>query len=176
MKKIQIFYSAIALLAVCLVTGCLPDKAEDALVYKGPAVLEVKNQQLGQLATALNAKGVYSTTAQTDSSRTVLLNAKGTDSILVQLVGAQKSTPIVVSYTVRASSTAIEGTNYNFRVPNARTVTFEPNTSRAYILVDMIPNSLATVGLTRTIAIDVLGSTDVAINPNYSKFILSIRR
>lgn len=176
MKNINLLLSAIALVTGSLFTGCFKDKAETALTYKGATVLEVKNQTFGQLAAALNAKGVYSTTPQTDSTRTVLLNSKVTDSVLVQLVGPQQSTPIVVNYSVRAASTAIEGVNYNFRIPNARTVTFAPNTSLAYILIDMIPNSITTVGTTRTVAIDILGTSDIKVNPNYNKFILSIRR
>lgn len=175
MKK-NILY-CIAVLSVCeLLTGCLPKKAEDALIYKGPTVVEIKNQTLGVLATVLTAKGVYTGTSQTDSTRSVLLNSRGTDSVLVQLVGPQSSSPIVLNYSVRSTSTAVEGTNYNFVPTNARTVTIPANSSSTYIQVAMIPNSLTTVGTTKTVIIDLLGNSTVLPNPNYSKFIVTLRR
>lgn len=173
-KRIFIIFSCLA--SIGLLYGCLPDKAEDALVYKGPTQVEFKNFTLGQLTAALNSKGVYATTAQTDSTRTVLLNSRGTDSVLVQLVGPQSSTPIDINYNVRPTSTAIEGTNYAFIPAGARKVTIPANSSSAYILISMIPNSITTVGTTRTIAIDLLGNAQIAPSPNYNKFIVTLRR
>ncbi|RYE26797.1 MAG: hypothetical protein EOP45_03210 [Sphingobacteriaceae bacterium] len=175
MKK-HIIYIFIVTISSLGFYGCLPDKAEDAFVYKGAPVVEIKNQTLGVLATVLNAKGVYATTSQTDSSRTVLLNSRGIDSILVQLVGPQSSSPTILNYSVRSTSTAVEGTNYNFVPANARTVTIPANSSSAYIQIAMIANSLTTAGTTRTVIIDLLGNSTILPNPNYSKFLLTIRR
>lgn len=175
MKKIILYF--ISILSFCeFLSSCLPEKAEDALVYKGPTVVEIKNQTLGVLATVLTPKGIYTSTAQTDSSRSVLLNSRGIDSILVQLVGPQSSSPTVLNYSVRSTSTAIEGTNYNIVPASARTLTIPANSSSAYIQVAMIPNSLTTVGTTRTVIIDLLGNATTLPNPNYSKFIITIRR
>lgn len=173
MKK-NIIYTLFAIGISGLLAGCLPDKEEDALIYKGPTVVEFKNFTLGQAASVLTAKGVVNS-GQTDSTRIVLLNTRGTDSVLVQLIGEQRSTPTVLSYTVRTTSTAVEGTNYNFRPAGARTVTIPANSSSAYILLDMIPNSFA-AGITRTVAIDLLGNSEIAPTPGYKKFIVSIRR
>ncbi|GAB2690169.1 hypothetical protein GCM10027037_11370 [Mucilaginibacter koreensis] len=160
-------------------TGCLPEKADKALVYKGPTVVEIKNQTLGMNATKLlNTRGIYTTT-QTDSSRTVLIGSRGTDSILVQLVGPQSSTPIDIAYTLRPVSTAlnaVEGVNFNF-VPNgARKITIPANSSFGYILVNMIPGSIPVAETSRALAVDLIGNDQVKANPNYSKFILTLRR
>lgn len=177
MKKYIIYLSLVAIVVSAL-SGCLPEKASEALVYKGPTVVEIKNHMTGlaTTATVLTARGFYTATAQTDSSRTVLLNTRGTDSVLVQLVGPQSTSATVLNYSVRSTSTAIEGTNYNFVPANSRTVTIPANSSSAYILIAMIPNSLTTVGTTRTVIIDLLGNSTVLPSANYSKFLLTIRR
>lgn len=184
MKK-YIIYSILGVALCGLITGCLPEKAETGLTYKGPTVVEVKNQTLGQITAQLNARGIYTTTAQSDSSRTVLINSRPTDSILVQLVGPQSSSAIDINYTVRSTvpasapvgtTLAVEGTNYNFRTVGARKVTFAPNTSQAYILVDIIPNSIPTVGQQRILSIDITGNAQIAPSVNYSKFLLMLRR
>lgn len=166
--------SYIAILGLALLAGCFPDKAEKALLYSGPTTVEIKNQNLGQLAANLTAKGIAA--ASTDSTRTVLLNTRVRDSILVLLVGPQSSTPVDVNYSVRSTSTAIEGTHYKFLTAGARKVTITPNTSSAYIVLEMIPNSLTTVGDTRTVNIDVQGNDLIKANPNFNKFLLTIRR
>ncbi|WP_462265589.1 hypothetical protein [Mucilaginibacter sp.] len=172
-------YILSAFISIGLLTGCLPDKAEKALVYKGPTVVEIKNQKLGVLATVLTKVGVYTSTAQTDSTRTVLLASRGTDSILVQLVGPQSSSPTDVIYTVRPVSTTLtaqEGVNYTFVPAGARTVTIPPNSSSAYIQVKMIPGSIPTTETSRALAIDLVGNSQVGVSANYGKFILTLRR
>lgn len=176
LKKYIIFPAVLFVLGTVMV-GCFPKKAEEALLYGGPTVLEVKNFTLGQQATVLAAKGVSTTAGtQTDSTRTVMLNVRGTDSILVQLVGPQSASPIDVNYRVRTTSTAVEGTHYNFIPASARKVTIAPNTSLAYIRLGIVSGSLPTVGDQRTIAIDLLSDGAVPVNPNFSKFIITLRR
>lgn len=175
MKKYILYIFIVSVFSIYF-CGCLPKKAEDTLIYKGSTVVEVKNQTLGVLGTVLTPKGIYTSTAQTDSSRTVLLNSRGVDSVLVQLVGPQSSSSTVLNYSVRSTSTAVEGTNYNFVPVNARTVTIPANSSSTYIQVAMIPNSLTTIGTTRTVIIDLLGNSTILPNPNFSKFVLTIRR
>ena len=175
LKKYIIYPIALFVLGTIFV-GCFPEKSETALIYDGPVVAEIKNFTFGQQASVLNAKGVVSAVAQTDSSRTVLLNVRGTDSVLVQLVGPQSASPIDVNFRVRATSTAVEGTHYAFNPTGIRKVTFAPNTSLAYIKLNLITNSLTTVGEQRTVAIDLLSDGQVKPNPNFSKFIVTIRR
>lgn len=176
LKKYIIYPIALLVLGTTFV-GCFPEKSETALIYDGPVVVEVKNFTLGQLATVLSAKGVSTTAGtQTDSTRTVLLNTRGTDSVLVQLVGPQSAGAIDVNFRVRATSTAVEGTHYNFNPAGVRKVTFAPNTSQAYIKINMVPNSLTTVGDQRTVQIDLLSDGEVKPNPNFSKFFVTLRR
>lgn len=177
MKKI-ISYITLALAACTVITSCLPEKGETALIYKGPSVLEFKNFTLGQNPTVLVNKGVSTAAAdaQTDSTHTVLINTRGTDSLLVQLVGPQSSSPIVVNYTVRAANTAVEGTHYNFLPTGARSVTIAPNTSAAYILITMIPNSITTVGDSRILAVDLVGGSGISPSANYKVFIDKLKR
>ncbi len=177
MKKI-ISYISILFVACAVITGCLPEKADTALEYKGPTVVEFKNFTLGQTTTALSGKGVSiaAADAQTDSTHTVMLNTRGTDSLLVQLVGPQSSSPIVVNYTVRAANTAVEGTHYNFVPAGARSVTIAPNTSSAYILISMIPNSIPVVGDTRLLAIDLTGASGISPSANFKVFLDKLKR
>lgn len=176
MKKILSNILALFVVTILAITGCMPDKAEEALKYQGASVAEIKNHSLGKLAALLTAQGYYTTTAQTDSTRTVLLNTKGADTIFVQLVGPQVSTAQTLDFNVRASSTAVEGTNYNFVPTGTRKVTIPANSSVGYIITSLIPNSIATVGTSRILAIDLVGNTALPVNPNYNKFILTMRR
>lgn len=176
LKKYIIYPIALVVLGTMFV-GCFPEKAETALIYNGPTVVEIKNFTLGQQASVLTAKGVSTTGGtQTDSTRTVLLNVRGIDSVLVQLIGPQSAAPIDVNFSVRSTSTAVEGTHYTFNPTGIRKVTFAPNTSLAYIRLNMIPNSLPTVGDQRTVIIDLLADGTAKPNPNFNKFIVTLRR
>ncbi|MBB2146345.1 hypothetical protein GM921_12660 [Pedobacter sp. LMG 31464] len=174
-KKYIIYPIALFVLGTIFV-GCFPEKSETALIYDGPVVAEIKNFTFGQQTSVLNAKGVVAAVAQTDSSRTVLLNVRGTDSVLVQLVGPQSAAPIDVNFKIRATSTAVEGTHYNLVPAGVRKVTFAPNTSLAYIKVNMVANSLTTVGDQRTVIFDLQSDGQVKPNPNFNKFIITLRR
>ncbi len=177
MLKKYIIYPVALLVLGTIFTGCFPEKSETALIYNGPVVAEIKNFTLGQQASVLTAKGVSTTAGtQTDSTRTVMLNTRGTDSVLVQLVGPQSSAPIDVNFSVRSTSTAVEGTNYAFVPAGLRKVTFAPNTSLAYIRLNLVANSLTTVGDQRTVIIDLLSDGQVKPNPNFNKFIVTLRR
>jgi hypothetical protein len=113
---------------------------------------------------------------------TLAANARTTDTILVQLVGPQRSTPTVVNYTVRPATatvnptTAVEGVNYDFRVKNARSFTIPANSSAGYILVDIKGGVMTTAGATVRLTIDLVGASDAAASVNYNKFILTIRK
>jgi hypothetical protein len=177
MLKKYIIYPICAFVLGTTLIGCLPEKSETALMYKGPTVVEVKNFTLGQNSGVLTAKGVSTAAGtQTDSTRTVMLNTRGTDSVLVQLVGPQSASTIEVNFAVRSTSTAVEGTHYAFIPAGVRKVTFQPYTSLAYIRLNMVPNSLTTVGDQRTVMIDLLSNGTVNPNPNFSKFFITLRR
>lgn len=170
MKKI-ISYITIVVAACATLSGCMPEKADTALEYKGPTEVEFKNFTLGQLTAVLTLKGISTAAAdaQTDTTHTILINTRTTDSLLVQLVGPQVSTPTVITYSIRSTSTAVEGTHYNFSPAAARTVTIPANSSSAYILIVPVKNSLA-VGATVTLNIDLIGATGILPSHNYKSF------
>jgi len=170
MKK-NILYTLFGCGLIASLFGCLP---KDDNTYERDSVVEFKNHTRGVAAANLTARGI--TSSSTDSTRTVLLNTRGTDTIYVQLVGPQTSSPLDVNFSVRGTSTAVEGTNYNFRPAGNRKVTIPANSSVGYLLVDMIPNSIATVGDTRILRVDLLGSSAIQPSANYKKFILTLRR
>lgn len=177
MLKKYIIYPICLFVLGTIFVGCFPKKADERLIYNGPTVVEVKNFTLGQASTVLIAKGVSTAAGtQTDSTRTVMMNLRGTDSVLVQLVGPQSAAPIDVNFSVRSTSTAVEGTHYAFIPAGIRKVTFAPNTSLAYIKLSIIANSLPTVGDQRTVMIDILGDGTIKPNPNFNKFFVTMRR
>jgi len=110
------------------------------------------------------------------SDPTLAANARGTDSIMVQLVGPQRSTPTVINYTVRPASTAVEGADYNFIPANARTVTIPANSSSAYILVNIPQKAVGAPITSVKLILDLQGASDAAASANYNKFLLTIRK
>jgi len=175
MKKI-ISYITIVLTVSVILSGCLPEQDDKRLVYKGPTEVEFKNFTAGQLSAVLNLKGISTTAAdaQTDTTHAILIHIRTTDSLLVQLVGPQSSSPIVVSYTVRSTSTAVEGTNYNFLPAGARTVTIPANSSSAYILINPVANSIPAAGSVRLI-VDLVGAPNIAPSFNFKSFYDTMR-
>src|SRR5476651_326586 len=163
MKKI-ISYITVVLTISVILSGCLPEQDDKRLVYQGATEVEFKNFTAGQIATAkrsdgsglessasLTGRGISTSAAdaQTDTTHAIHIGnpsptgfIRATDSILVQLVGPQVSTPTVVNFSVRSTSTAVEGTHFTFSPAGTRTVTIPANSSSAYILVNTIPNSV----------------------------------
>lgn len=174
MKRINLKYLLPSLLVGLFLIGCFP---EDELAYNGPSVVEFKNHTLSVANSVLTARGIATTAgSQTDSTRTVLMNVRTTDTIYVQLVGPQVDEASTVDFSVRAASTAVEGTHYNFNPANARQVTIPANSSVGYILINPVPNSLPTVGNTVRIEIDLLGSSALPTSPKYDVFKVTLRR
>ncbi|GGK61091.1 hypothetical protein ACD591_12485 [Rufibacter glacialis] len=181
-------YAFLLLAGPFLLAGCLPEEGEEALKYKGPEVVEFKNQYLGVLSTVLQSKGILTSpasTVQTDSSRTITprayrlnatttLGARTVDSVLVQLVGPQRSTETVVNFEVVSTSTAVKGTDYTFDARHANnTVTIPANSSQGYILIRPIAGGSAP-GTTKRIILKLTGNQELHASPNYDNFYLSI--
>jgi hypothetical protein len=188
MKK-NILYKTLALaLVVTSLWGCLP---KDDNTYDMDPVVEFKNTDFGVASAELNRRGVYSCAAQTELSRTInqnaiavgslscsatsSANAKVTDTVLVQLIGEQRSTPTVINYAINASSTAVEGTNYTLKPAGARSVTIPANSSFGYIIFD-VNNALTTAGTSAKVVFDLLGNDEVKASTNYKQFTVTIRR
>lgn len=165
-----------SIVASASLVGCLPD---DKTEYKGDTLVEFKNSDLGMLSAVLNGKGVVTAPAaqvQTVSSKGILINTRTADTLLVQLVGPQKSQATTITYAIRAGSTAVEGTNFSFATPNARTVVIPANSSVGYLIVRPIANSITTVGDTRTLGIDMVSADGATVSPNYKSFTYSLKR
>jgi hypothetical protein len=173
MKKNSLKYILPLLMVVSLV-GCLP---EDELEYNGPPLVEFKNHTRELVAAAATSRGIFTGAGtQTDSTRTVMMNVRTVDTIYVQLVGAQRPESATLSFQLRAASTAVEGTHYNFNPANTREVVIPANSSFGYILVNPVANSLPTVGNQVRIDIDLMGNDALIPSPNYDVFLLTLRR
>lgn len=192
MKNIFKYYLVILCIGF-MFSGCLPDPAKEGLVYKGPTVVEFKNQNLGMLRAPLDAKGVYRCTAQTDSSRTVnqnanssfrcntaealaAANARGTDTVFVQLVGPQRSSDTELTFGIKSLSTAVEGVHYDFRPAGNRKVIIPANKSVGYILIDIKPTGLTTAGESVRLGLDLLGNDEIKATKFYDDFYVTFRR
>lgn len=176
--KFKLKNIAFLLLASTALTSCLP---EDKTEYKDETLVEIKNPTLGMLTAVLNTRGIVTAPAaqvQGVLSKGVLINTRTADTILVQLVGPQKSTPVTVTYSVAGTGTnpAVEGTHYNFATAGARTVTIPANSSVGYLIVRPVANSIATVGDIRTFSINLVSANDAKVSPNYATFAYSLKR
>ncbi|WP_210486671.1 hypothetical protein [Rufibacter aurantiacus] len=189
----KIFRYAFLLIAgAFLLAGCLPEEGEEALKYQGPSVVEFKNQTLGKLTSVLRREGVLTVPAanvQTDTSRFITptayahtsaagtrttFSARAVDSVLVQLVGPQKSTETVLNFEVLSTSTAVQGTDYTFDDSNANgKVVIPANKSQGYILIRPIAGGSAP-GSTRSIILRLNGNEELKASPNYDTFYVSI--
>lgn len=174
--KIKYKYIAFSLFALTAFTGCLP---EDKTEYKGDTLVEFKNPTLGMYEDVLDAKGIVispATQVQDVLSKGILINKRTADTVLVQLVGPQRSSPTTVTYALKSGNTAIEGTHYTFATPGARTVVIPANSSVGYLIVKPIANSIATVGQRLTLGVTMISVDGAKISPNYSSFDYSLKR
>lgn len=165
MKKIILYGFSFICLGL-LLGGCMP---KDDLTYQGPNVVEFKNHLLGRVA-ARQPAGV---TLNAVLGRTASVNTRVTDTIYVQLVGAQQDSPIDVNFNVAANSTAVAGTHYNFRPAGSTKVTIPAKSSVGYILVDMIPGSIPSG--TFPLVINLTGNGTIGASQNYKTFTLTLR-
>jgi hypothetical protein len=96
--------------------------------------------------------------------------------VLVQLVGPQRSTPTTVGYIVGATSTAVEGVNYNI-VGTKGSVTIPANSSSTYIVIQLLPGIPTTAPATQTVslAMTLTGSDITPPSENYKTFTFTIR-
>lgn len=166
MKRLLLYGLAFA--SICTIfTSCMP---KDELVYTGPDVVEFKNHLLSRVA-ARQPAGV---TLNAVLSRTASVNTRGTDTIYVNLVGPQKSTPTDINFSIGVGSTAVAGTHFNFRSTNTTKVTIPANSSTGFLLVDMIPGSI-TGTATFPLVLTLTGNGDVKPSENYKTFTLTLR-
>ncbi|PYF77331.1 hypothetical protein [Pedobacter nutrimenti] len=145
-------------------SSCMP---KDDNIYNGPSVVEFKNHLLGKVNLPSGVSG------NGELSRTESVNTRGTDTIYVQLVGPQRPNPIDIGFAVNGTSTAVEGTHYKFKPAGARKVTIPANSSVGYILIDLVPGSVA-AGATFPLSLSLTGTDDVKPSANYKNFVLTL--
>jgi hypothetical protein len=168
MRKIFLYGFAILGLSLSII-GCMP---KDDLEYDGPNVVEFKNHLFGRVAGS-QPLGV---TANAVLSRTSRVSLRTTDTIFVQLVGPQQSSPIDLNFSVATTSTAVAGTHYNFRPSGATKVTIPANSSVGYLLVDLIPTSIPAASTTTfPLIINLEGNDQIKPSGNYKTFTLTLR-
>lgn len=116
------------------------------------------------------------TSAGLDRTRTYTKVVNGQpikDSIQVNLVGAQRSTPVVVNFAIDPVSTALAGTHYNL-ITNG-TVTIDAKKSLAFIYFNVLDDNILN---TETWKVKFnLTSADggVKLSSNYATFTRTIR-
>lgn len=161
-----------------LMISCFP---EDELTYSGPPLVEFKNHTREWGTALLTARGIVTTAGtQTDSTRTVQEITRVRDTVLVQVVGPQSASDRTVDFSVRATSTAVHGTHYNFNASNSYnvasstgTVTIPANSSFGYLILDLIDAQAAAA--TVRVDIDLKGSSDLGPSPQFDVFKVTIR-
>ena len=166
MKRICI-HTCLLLNIVWLFLAC---RKERDLSYQGATVVEFSNPITGTNSKVMGPTIGGGTLLGDNPS----IPIKGDrDSVLIQLVGAQRTTPIRINYEVIAG-TAVEGVDFEI-VGERGHVTIEPNQSAAAIYMRLMnaeinPTAIKTVQF-RIVDTD---QTDIKPSANYSSFSVSI--
>ncbi|HRJ29977.1 MAG TPA: hypothetical protein PLV21_18160 [Cyclobacteriaceae bacterium] len=97
------------------------------------------------------------------------------DSIRINLVGRQRSTPITVNFAINAASTAVAGVHYNM-VTAGTSVTIPANSSFGYIRFDVLADNI-NPGEVWNLRFDLTGvdAVDVKISENFKTFTRQLR-
>ena len=160
-----------------VVAGCLIVLAsascmeERELRYTGPTVVEFKNHLFGRVASYLpegvlpNASG----SPMTLLSKSISVDERGVDSVLVQLIGPQLSNDAEIEFSISEESSAVEGEHFEFVNPGTRTFTIPANSSSGYIVYEVIPGSVAD-GESVALILNLIGNNQIGISKNYSAF------
>ena len=90
------------------------------------------------------------------------------DSILVQLVGKQRSTPTNVTFSINSSSTAIAGTDYT--IQSISPLVIQPNTSSVFLY--LTENKVISP---KTLVLDLTGGDNVTPSENYRTFTFTLK-
>lgn len=164
-KHICLFFCVLSFTAL---TSCFKTPERN---FSG-ALIEFKNHRAG-FSAALNTSLLnVSNGIATRSVRQSI----GSDTIYVQLVGAQLPQGLDVNYQVEATSTAVENTHYRFPASKG-VVTIPANSSVGYLIIQTLPNSITAPTEVRTITFTLLGATgDIKASENYKTFTYSIRQ
>ena len=135
----------IATVTVLIFTGCVKDLTKT--VYNGVDLVEFANPISKSVTTTAAVKP---------------------DSILVQLVGKQRSIGTSVTYSINASSTAVAGTDYTVVTPSP--VMIDANKSSVWIKFN-----LNKVTAPKTLIVNLTGGYLVVPSENYKTFTYSLK-
>lgn len=116
------------------------------------------------------------TSAGLDITRTYTKVVNGQpirDSIRVNLVGAQRSTPVVVNFAIDPTSTAVAGTHYSL-ITNA-SVTIQPQSSFAFIYFNVLDDNILSSETWKVRFNLTSADGGVQLSQNYSNFTRTIR-
>lgn len=143
MKLISNFSLFISFTILVSFTGCVKDLTNT--VYNGPDLVE------------------FYPTSKTVTTTT----APRADSILVQLVGRQRNSPINVTFTVNSTSTALPA-EYSITTPSP--VVIPANSSNVWIKF-----TLNKVSTRKTLLIDLTGGDNVSPSANFKTFTYTLQ-
>jgi|GEM_PF-1133590 len=160
MKIRNIYQVLVVLLLVSAVSACFEDPGTDILLT-GVAQLEI------QEATTATGADVSKSYNRVTDGRVIK------DSIRVNLVGAQLSEAITVSFAIDPTSTAVAGTHYT--LISSGTVTIQPSSSFAFIYFNVIDDNILP-GEVWKLKFNLTAATgDVQLSSLYSTFTRSMR-
>lgn len=165
MNKRSIFFILISV----AIFSC---RKERDLTYQGPDVLEFSNPITGTLD-KLTGQSIGGASVLGDNANIPIRGDR--DSVVVNLVGRQRSTPINVKYeVVTAGSTAVEGVDYEF-VGTKGNAMIAANSSTTAVYFRSLNASVNPADVKR-LNLRLTGSdlADVGVSENYKTFAVSI--
>ena len=149
MKKSSYSFLVMLAIGVISMTACTKDLTKT--IYSGPDVVEFANPATGSL------------------TRTVTVPTGGSlaDSILVQLVGPQRTTATTVTFTVDAASTILSS-EYTITSPSPVTIAANSSSTWVKFRFNKPPAS-------RTLRVTLTGGDKVGVSENWKTFTYTVR-
>lgn len=144
-KSMNKVYIAVFAGLTIFMSACVKDLTNT--VYNGPSLVEFANPISKSVTTTVTPRA---------------------DSILVQLVGPQRSTPTNVTFRVVDTSTAVSGTDFVLVTPSP--VVIPANSSRVWIKF-----TLNKVSSTKLLWVDLTGGDNVTPSTNFRRFTYTLR-
>jgi hypothetical protein len=145
--------------ALVVLQSCKKDPMDEpGTVYTGPTQIE-----FAHLTGTQNRVVVYTT-----ASPNVM-----TDSVKIQLIGPQRSTPTTVNFTVDAAgTTGVAGTDYVNLTTTTNSVVIPANASFAWVVFRFTRPATGS----KTLKLTLTGGEDVVVAENYKNMTFTWRR
>jgi len=149
MKKSSYSFLVMLAIGVISMTACTKDLTKT--IYSGPDVVEFANPATGSLTRTL----------------TVPTGGSLADSILVQLVGPQRTTATTVTFAVDAASTILSS---EYTITSPSPVTIAANSSSAWVKFRFNKPPAS-----RTLRVTLTGGDKVGVSENWKTFVYTVR-